>query len=405
MNIVHIIGNGFDLNQGLPTSYAHFYEYYLQLVPKDDAPVAIKNFRALLREKLYNKRTECWVDLETTLGEITEEFESVEDYETAYLDVYSNLMEYLNKVYARSMVEKFESPEKSIYSDLYYPWQYLVPSDRQKIEQMLPIREERYVSIINFNYTDTLKRVTDLPSSEEKPLLTNSPMPVYYGGCRHIHHTLAGRDIILGVDNIAQIAKVEFRNDERIQNYLIKPQTNSDLGTMIDAECKNLIQNAHLVCIYGMSIGETDRTWWSQLGKRIIAANNVAVIYFPFEKGINDILPIRYPLIRNEYKRKLMTMMGLKESTSLQRLFVNFCNLPGRNIFSNPKRANIEENFEDVMAQFQKEGKIINPNTIKNPFAIELRVPEVEPPLIEPKIYRERNLVDDLQNRSGQEYI
>lgn len=402
MNIVHIIGNGFDLNQGLPTSYAHFYEYYLQLVPKDDDPVAIKNFRALLREKLYNKRTECWVDLETTLGEITEEFDSVEDYETAYLDVYSNLMEYLNKVYARSMVEKFESPEKSIYFDLYYPWQYLVPSDRQKIEQMIPIREERYVSIINFNYTDTLKRVTDLPSSEEKHLLTNSPMPVYYGGCCHIHHTLAGRDIILGVDNIAQIAKVEFRNDERVQNYLIKPQTNSDLGTMIDAECKNLIQNAHLVCIYGMSIGETDRTWWSQLGKRIIAANNVAVIYFPFEKGINNILPIRYPLIRNDYKRKLMTMMGLKESTSLQRLFVNFCNLPGRNIFSNPKRANIEENFEDVMAQFQKEGKIIKPDTVKNPLAIELRVPEVEPPLIEPKIYRERNLIDDLQNRNGQ---
>lgn len=402
MNIVHIIGNGFDLNQGLPTSYAHFYEYYLQLVPKDDDPVAIKDFRALLREKLYNKRTECWVDLETTLGEITEEFDSVEDYETAYLDVYSNLMEYLNKVYALSMVEKFESPEKSIYSDLYYPWQYLVPSDRQKIEQMIPIREERCVSIINFNYTDTLKRVTDLPSSEEKHLLTNSPMPVYYGGCCHIHHTLAGRDIILGVDNIAQIAKVEFRNDERIQNYLIKPQTNSDLGTMIDAECKNLIQNAHLVCIYGMSIGETDRTWWSQLGKRIIAANNVAVIYFPFEKGINNILPIRYPLIRNDYKRKLMTMMGLKESTSLQRLFVNFCNLPGRNIFSNPKRANIEENFEDVMAQFQKEGKIIKPDTVKNPLAIELRVPEVEPPLIEPKIYRERNLIDDLQNRNGQ---
>ena len=32
MNLVHIIGNGFDLNQGLPTSYAHFYEYYFQLV-------------------------------------------------------------------------------------------------------------------------------------------------------------------------------------------------------------------------------------------------------------------------------------------------------------------------------------------------------------------------------------
>ena len=44
MNILHIIGNGIDLNQGLPTSYAHFYEFYFQLAPKEGDTDAINKF-------------------------------------------------------------------------------------------------------------------------------------------------------------------------------------------------------------------------------------------------------------------------------------------------------------------------------------------------------------------------
>lgn len=30
MNITLILGNGFDLNMGLPTAYSDFYQYYLK---------------------------------------------------------------------------------------------------------------------------------------------------------------------------------------------------------------------------------------------------------------------------------------------------------------------------------------------------------------------------------------
>ena len=56
MNIVHVIGNGFDLNQGLPTSYAHFYEFYFQLVPQEKDTEAVRKIRELLEKKLYDKR-------------------------------------------------------------------------------------------------------------------------------------------------------------------------------------------------------------------------------------------------------------------------------------------------------------------------------------------------------------
>ena len=36
MNIVHIIGNGFDLNLDLKTSYKDFYDYYIKINSKNE---------------------------------------------------------------------------------------------------------------------------------------------------------------------------------------------------------------------------------------------------------------------------------------------------------------------------------------------------------------------------------
>lgn len=103
MNITHIIGNGFDINQGIPTSYAHFYEYYLQLVPNDDEPEIVNKFRINLYNALLEHRTELWSDMEIALGKVTEEYDSAEDYNTVYMDVYNHLMEYIDYAYRFQM--------------------------------------------------------------------------------------------------------------------------------------------------------------------------------------------------------------------------------------------------------------------------------------------------------------
>lgn len=106
MNIVHLIGNGFDLNQGLPTSYAHFYEYYFQLRPTDADFESVLKLREKLRERLYDEQTDKWADLEKTLGELTIEYETEAEFEEAYLDIYRHLLEYLKAVYDNSEVAK-----------------------------------------------------------------------------------------------------------------------------------------------------------------------------------------------------------------------------------------------------------------------------------------------------------
>ena len=393
MNIVHIIGNGFDLNQGLPTSYAHFYEFYFQLVPQEKDTEAVRKIRELLEKKLYDKRTDRWADLEKTLGEVAAEFESDEEYAEAYLDVYTHLMDYLSGACENSELVKFENPEKTLYYDLALPWKHLVPRDQNTIEQHLP-SEDIHVNIINFNYTDTLDRISELPCNVGKRLGLYGNRNMVYDGCQHVHHRLKNRDVILGVDNLSQIANEKFRNDERIQSYMIKPQTNTAMGNLEDRRCRERIQSAYMISIYGMSIGETDTTWWKEIGKRFKAEKGVRILYFPYVKDIASVLPIDLNLRRVQAIRDLCSKVGVTYEEAKDRVFVNFCNMPGRrNIFTNTKQKDTRDNFENVMAEFQEKGVIRKPQQvdIKSPFHLDLMppIPEHEP-LFETRLYRKK---------------
>ena len=328
MNIVHIIGNGFDLNQGLQTSYAHFYEFYFQLVSNEGNSDAVKKLRELLAKKLYDKRKDRWADLEITLGEIASDFESEDEYSDAYLDVYTHLMEYLQEAYKHSDLLNFDTPENTLYKDLAMPWKHLIPRDRTAMEQHLsPSTNDVHVHIINFNYTDTLERISDLPDKVGKSLGIYDNRNTVHAGCLHIHHKLKNRDVILGVDNASQIANDKFRNDERIQNYLIKPQTNTGLGNLEDRRCRELIKNAYVISIYGMSIGETDSTWWKEIGKRFKSELGVRILYFPYVKDIGSVLPIQLPLRRAQAVREMSAKIGVTYQEARERILVNFCNI------------------------------------------------------------------------------
>ena len=54
MNVTLILGNGFDLNMGLLTSYSGFYKYYLQV----DSPKSTNLIKQEIGEKPRN-----WADL------------------------------------------------------------------------------------------------------------------------------------------------------------------------------------------------------------------------------------------------------------------------------------------------------------------------------------------------------
>lgn len=78
MNITYLIGNGFDVNIGLKSRYADFYETYVNIHPHDEADV-IKRFKAGINDYIKkeshkdNLKAIDWRDLEVALGQFTDQ--------------------------------------------------------------------------------------------------------------------------------------------------------------------------------------------------------------------------------------------------------------------------------------------------------------------------------------------
>lgn len=89
MKILYILGNGFDLNLGMKTSYKDFYEYYKSI---ETSNTTIKDLKSNISNNYKN-----WSDLEFALGQYTDEFKTVEEFDDAFEDIGEKLAEYLKK--------------------------------------------------------------------------------------------------------------------------------------------------------------------------------------------------------------------------------------------------------------------------------------------------------------------
>lgn len=88
MNILFIIGNGFDLNLGLKTGYQDFYEYYIKQKSSSDV---VKR----LKEHLEKERFKIWSDMELGMGAYTAYVNSVVEFEEVCHDLSLSLRQYL----------------------------------------------------------------------------------------------------------------------------------------------------------------------------------------------------------------------------------------------------------------------------------------------------------------------
>ena len=79
MRTVYLIGNGFDINLGLPTKYTDFYRYYLGLDRSNDSK-NVSKLKEHLSQCLSSKE-KYWSDLEEAMGRYTTELNSFEELE------------------------------------------------------------------------------------------------------------------------------------------------------------------------------------------------------------------------------------------------------------------------------------------------------------------------------------
>lgn len=266
MNILYIIGNGFDINLGLKTGYQDFYNYYIEQQSSDDVIVKLKEH---MTAHLYT----TWADLEMGLGLYTKEVGSWRDMEIICHDLSINMRKYLSQIQKGFMVT--EDERRRMVSFLLEPQSGLGIGNARAVSSAMVA--EKHINVINFNYTKTFEQLCGYRKGNQ--ILSNtSTLHIIH----HIHLSLENQDVIIGVNDEGQVSNKEIICPE-LKDLMIKPHINNQLGTLVDDECLDMIDKASLICFFGVSLGESDLYWWRRVGNRMKTSNAV-LIYYAFDQ-------------------------------------------------------------------------------------------------------------------------
>ncbi len=270
--ITFFIGNGFDINVGLDTRYKDFYKYYIKENPEDKLAQDI------------NADYEYWSDLEEGLGKYTakitpeeeDEFWENEDrLEQALADYLELQMQRINIDSAEKKSEIANTMQKSLNS--FYV--ELPKEQRQSIDNIITnIKDNIIYSFVSFNYTNALDTCVQIAKEIiPKNFGAHNVGSVSYnnaiGEILHIHGTTT-EEMIVGVNDDSQIANENFRNNPLYCQWLIKSATNQRFSQNKIRELQNMIDSSSVICIFGMSIGKTDKMWWESIGKWLKGSSN-----------------------------------------------------------------------------------------------------------------------------------
>lgn len=190
MNILYVIGNGFDKAQKMETSYPEFYDYLMKNT--DDASPLLQQVK-----KEIDRNTELWSDMEMALCEFTKKVATVEEFESLHSEISSHLEDFL-----RLEEEKFTPTAAHIDTLVRHflsPQQFMYEGDMEQYNKIPKSNANSfYYRVITFNYTNTLQKIIGNVGRAfgENGVLSDM--------C-YVHGKL-GEPIIIGADRIGQIA-------------------------------------------------------------------------------------------------------------------------------------------------------------------------------------------------------
>lgn len=303
MRITFLIGNGFDLNIGKKTSYRDFYKYYLN---QPSQSVLIENLKKDLNQNYKN-----WSDLELGLGKYTKKINTIDEFDLVLDDIKDNLSNFIGD--QEIDYDITDQIMLDYYSNLTYPEKVLTRRDKENIE----IFKNRfdsywYVDIISFNYSLSVERLLKYENVQKK--MYEKPN-ADLNSIRHIHGYF-DRRMIVGVNDSSQLFNEGFRNNPNITGSIIKPEFNRNIRDLVDNDCLSIIKSSNIICLFGLSIGDTDKIWWESIGNRLlIDINCILIIFF---KG-DDIPKNRENLIirkENEIKNMFIEKINISKEQS-----------------------------------------------------------------------------------------
>jgi len=209
-NTAIIIGNGFDINLGLPTGYENFIE-------SAQFETLINNGNQLAVHLKNNYNLKNWIDIEKELSLYSMEG-ATESYKKEYDDLSASLTDYINDI------DYLKMKKHGAAYDL-----------------MHQIAKGKSFIILDFNYTKSIRLLlSNFGLSDERIELCHLK----------VHGEAEKRNIVFGVEDKAPI---------KPEHVFIRKAYNKSFKALNFTE---LYKNVSSVMFFGHSLGESDHTYF-----------------------------------------------------------------------------------------------------------------------------------------------
>jgi len=294
MNVLYFIGNGFDLNIGLKTRFTDVLSAY---ICKESNNVVLSSFKEHI-----NKNFNTWAIFEEMMGKYTDvikkketPIETLLDYSACIYDFRVFLKNYLMNEEKKVNYSDKKNIAKTI-NDSLFKFKQCLNCDPKIIDDILE-KEIIKFSFISFNYTSVFDNCLEIfKNSGIFPLEKRIKNDVFnitrfnvLGDVFHIHGTL-DNNMILGVNDIRQIKNSSLHSLEKLSTY-IKPIANDELENHRNTDAIKLINEADIYCIFGMSLGNTDKKWWLEIGMQLEKIPNKQLIIYAYDENHDSSFP------------------------------------------------------------------------------------------------------------------
>ena len=334
MNITFMIGNGFDINCGIRTRYTDMYPDYIDA--KTDNPI-IQKFKNDLKQD-YMKGFETWNDFEMGMAEYSNNFTNEAEFIACIRDFKNFMTGFLIKEQSafRKRIENNDALQIDLFHEVgrslstFYK-NGVVNNTINTIEAIMPERNLINYNFISFNYT------TEIANS----LIQNSSSYVHIAkgnscrnlGVMNIHGNL-GRDVVLGVDNETQFKNLQFQMSSRGKRAFIKPFFNDEFDRQRVQRARAIINNSDVICVYGMSLGDSDLTWRNAIKNWLVSSQYNHLFYYSY--SASSIPPCPFDeLIDQEEDEKIKLLSRFEFENGLENPVSSQIHIPiGKNIFN-----------------------------------------------------------------------
>ncbi len=340
MNITFLIGNGFDLNLGLQTTYKQFLNNcYLVEFPDDTEN--IKVFKHFIATDFDN-----WSDAEIAFGRMTKVFKTqgknANDYFECYDDFCTRLAGYLEAEKQKLSISENKNAVEA-FSNAITTKNIIhgfTPVQQQQIKDSISSFGGGFVyNFICFNYTETLDEFVELVRSSPKILgiraKGGSTIQNSIGQVVHVHG-YTSKNMVLGVNDEHQILSTDLFSGfgSEYMDQIIKIRANGLYEEGTDSLAHRIIEQSDLIYIYGMSLGDTDKLWWERIIKRMLAHHSIRTVIHSHERfGGGALLARERHTLTNRKKNGFLAKYNKKLDDKIKENLLSRVHIDTNNIF------------------------------------------------------------------------